>query len=32
MLRADGVDGPKMMKFQSLIEIPALDHDSIESE
>ena len=32
MLRADGVDGSKVMKFQSLIEVPAFDHDSIESE
>jgi hypothetical protein len=32
MLRADCVNGSKMMKFQSLIEVPALAHDSIDSE
>jgi hypothetical protein len=31
MLRTDGFDGPKMMKFQSLIEVSALDHVGIES-
>jgi hypothetical protein len=29
VLGTDGIDGPKMMKFQSLIEVPALDHDGI---
>ena len=31
MLGADGVDSSEVMKFQSLIEVPALDHDSIDS-
>jgi hypothetical protein len=31
MLGADGVNGSKVMKFQSLIEVSALDHDGIES-
>ena len=31
MLRTNGFDGPKMMKFQSLIEVSALDHGGIGS-
>ncbi len=31
MLRTDGFDGPKMMKFQSLIEVSANDHGGIGS-
>jgi len=31
ILRTDGFDGPKVMKFQPLIEVSALDHVSIES-
>jgi hypothetical protein len=31
MLGADGVDSSEVMKFQSLIEVSALDHGSIGS-